>query len=182
MPTIAQKLGHQKNSIDYDFNTYRRQHNSFFANKEEEMNIRYQNLQDVLTVMLKSNIFHWLQGKTMLGIAKYSGLLPDDSDEDIGTDISNLDKVCQEVIPKLEDLGFTVIRATENNSMVTVMRKHRYIDICFFQEDGKGNYYYEQKVFPRNFYSSQLVFFRVNEFDYPVPDMYTEICRYSYNV
>lgn len=181
MNTISEKLGIRAKSIDYDFATYRQHHDTYFTNKQEELDIRYRNLQDVLKTLQSNEIQHWLQGKTMLGITKYRKLLENDSDEDVGTDILNIDVVCQKVIPQLKELGFDVIRATSNNSMVTVMRNHRYIDICFFREDGQGKYYYEQKSFPEIFYSS-ISHITVDDFVYPVPSRHAEICKYSYNL
>jgi len=179
--TIAQKLGYPTPSLDYDFAAYRQRHDSYFASKEQEMEIRYKNLQDVVIALRSVGVKHWLQGKTMLGIAKYGSLLENDSDEDIGTDSSNIDIVCNEVIPILMEQGFEVIRATANGSMVTVMRNHRYIDICFFRNRFPDQYYYEQKSFPHIFYYD-ITNVVVNGFSYSVPERYNEICRYSYNL
>lgn len=181
MRTIAQILtGSSVKSIEYDFKTYRKKHNSFFQNKQEELEIRYKNIQDVLTTLQKIGITHWLQGKTMLGIYKHKSLIENDSDEDVGTDIKNVEIVCLQAIPELEKIGFQVIRATPNNSMVTIMRKNRYIDICFFSTSG-SQYYYEQKRFPKHFYE-KIIYINVNNFLYPVPKLAKEICKFSYNL
>jgi hypothetical protein len=182
MNKIAQILTNNINitEINYDFNSYRSRHHLFFKNKKHELQIRYTNLHDVINVLNKYNILHWLQGKTMLGIHKYKGLLKNDTDEDIGTDFSNIKKICVDVIPKLQQIGFKVIRATKNNSMVTVMRNNRYIDICFFRTI-KDKYYYEKKIFPKAFYNTFMIT-NVNDFKYNIPEKADEICKYSYNI
>lgn len=165
--------------INYNFEKYRQKHDTFFENKEHEMEIRYQNIQDVITILNKYNIEHWLQGKTMLGISKYKKLFENDTDEDIGLDHTNILKICKEVIPELIKKGFKIIRATRNNSMLTVMRNCRYIDLCFFRIDG-DKYYYEKKIFPKYFYDN-IIKINVNGFEYNIPEKYKDIIKYSYN-
>ena len=166
--------------ITYDFNNYKQKHDTFFNNKQHEMEIRYNNIHDIINVLNKHNIEHWLQGKTMLGISKYGELLENDSDEDIGLDHKNILSICNIVIPELTQLGFKVIRATKNNSMVSVMRNNRYLDFCFFRTNN-DEYFYEQKRFPKRFYEN-ITTINVNNFTYNVPDKYNEICKYSYNI
>ena len=148
MKTISQILTNNENitSIEFPFHIYRQKHDSFFKNKEHELAIRYNNLKTVIEIFNENKINYWLQGKTLLGIYKYNKLIENDSDEDLGTDIKNVEIVCSKIIPSLKNVGFEVIRATSNNSMVTVMRDKRYIDICFFKQQN-NTYYYEKKNF-----------------------------------
>ena len=182
MEHISQILTNDKKilEITYDFNNYRNKYNTFFKNKQEELEVRYNNLQDIIGVLNKHNIEHWLQGKTMLGICKYSKLLENDSDEDIGLDHKNILAICTSVIPELVKIGFKIIRATKNNSMVSVMRNNRYLDFCFFRTTN-NEYFYEQKQFPKHFYD-KIITINVNDFSYCVPEKYNEICKYSYKV
>ena len=182
MRTISQILTNDDNiiSIDFPFNIYRQKHDSFFRNKEHELDIRYNNLKTIINVFNDNKINYWLQGKTLLGIYKYNKLIENDSDEDIGTDIKNLEIVCSTIIPSLKKLGFKVIRATANNSMVTVMKDNRYIDICFFKQHD-DIYYYEKKKFPKKFFE-KFINHEVNNFTYIIPEKSNEICKYSYNL
>jgi hypothetical protein len=182
MQKISQILTNNKNisEINYDFNNYKKNYHNYFKNKEEEMTIRYNNLHDIINILNKHNIEHWLQGKTMLGISIYKQLLIDDSDEDIGLDNKYILPICKIVIPELEELGFKIIRATKNNSMLSVIRNNRYLDFCFFKTN-KDIYYYEKKIFPKDFYTN-IIKINVNNFTYCVPEKFKEICKYSYNI
>jgi len=179
--TTGQLLTNNKHkSIKYDFNKLKAKQLTFFKNKEHEMNVRIQNLKDVINIFNESGIFYWLQGKTLLGMVRDNRLIEKDHDEDIGTMCKNINKICLIVIPKLNKIGFEVIRATENNSMVSVMRDFRYIDICFFvnKEDKIG---YENKWFNSKLYKS-FTNININNFNYSVPAEYREICKFSYDI
>lgn len=182
MQTISQILTNNNDihEIIYDFNSYKMNHDTFFKNKEHELEIRYNNIHDIINILNKYNIEHWLQGKTLLGISKFNKLLENDSDEDIGLDHKNILSICTIIIPELTKLGFRVIRATKNNSMVSVMRNNRYLDFCFFRTNNDV-YFYEQKRFPKHFYND-IITINVNDFKYSVPKKYKEICKYSYNI
>ena len=179
--TTGQLLTNNKHkSITYNFKQLKAKQLTFFKNKEHEMNVRIQNLKDVINIFNECGIFYWLQGKTLLGMVRDNQLIEKDHDEDIGTMCKNINKVCLTVIPKLNNIGFAVIRATENNSMVSVMRDFRYIDICFFvnKENKIG---YENKWFNSKLYKSYININR-NNFNYSVPANYKEICKFSYNI
>ena len=180
MKTIAQILTKNDSilSIEFNFDEYKK--NTFFNNKEDELKVRYKNLHDIINTFNKYNILYWLQGKTILGIYKYKKLIENDSDEDIGTDSCNILFICEKIIPELLKLNFKVIRATKNNSMVSLMRDNRYLDICFFREK-KEIYYYEKKKFPKKFYE-KFINISVDNFVYSIPKNSNEICKYSYNL
>ena len=180
--TIAQVITNSPKiqEITYDFQSYQRKHHTYFKNKDEELKIRYENLQDIIGVLNTENILYWLQGKTMLGIFKNGALLENDSDEDIGVDVSSLYDVCMKVVPKLQTMGFTVIRATRNNSMISFMRNNRYLDICVFRRNG-DHYFYEQKNFPVEYYK-EISQIKVKDFVYRIPKLSKEICYYSYKL
>ena len=127
--TIGQLLTNNKyKSLSYNFKQLKEKQLNYFKNKNHEMNVRTQNLKDLINIFNECEIFYWLQGKTLLGMIKDNKLIENDHDEDIGTMCENIEKICLKVIPKLKNIGFEVIRATENNSMVTVIRNFRYIE------------------------------------------------------
>lgn len=178
---LARLLTHnEKKVINYNFGELKQKQNNFFKNKIDEMIVRKENLKDIINIFNDCNIFYWLQGKTLLGMVRDNKLIENDNDEDIGTMCENIEKVCNEIIPRLKNIGFQVIRATENNSMVSVMRNFRYIDICFFVK--KNNKIgYENKFFPQNFYDS-FTELNIDNFTYNVPLKNKEIINYSYNI
>ena len=139
---ISKLLGFEGKRIEYDFNSYSRK--KFFNSKSDEMKVRYENLKDVIETFNKHRVCYWLYGKTLWGMYKNGKLLENDHDEDIGVADSNIAYVCRFVYPDLVKKGFTVIRATEN-SMLTVMRNNRYLDICFFRDYPGGQRGYEKK-------------------------------------
>ena len=107
METIAQIVSKDKNilSLDYPFDELKIKQQMFFKTPEEEMNVRMNNLKDIIKIFNEENILYWLQGKTLLGLYKNKRLIENDHDEDIGTDIKNLDIVARKIIPKLESIG-----------------------------------------------------------------------------
>ena len=182
MKTIYQIITKNDNMkyLDYNFIKLKKDEKMFFKNKKHELEIRYRNLHDIINVFDLLNIQYWLQGKTMLGIVKDKKLLENDNDEDIGTMISNLEDVCNKIIPLLLEKKFKIIRATKNNSMVSLMRDYRYVDICFFNYR-KNKIIYENKYFPKEYYDS-FEKIKVSDFEYSIPCKYNKIINYSYNI
>ena len=173
-------MNNGQKQLEYDFKSLKNKQNKFFENPAHEMNTRIENLKDVIEVFNKTSTNYWLQGKTLLGMYKDNKLLDDDHDEDIGTFCENIYNVCCEIIPELKSLGFEIIRATKNNSMVSVMRNFRYIDICFFTEQN-SMIGYEKKQFPKNYYA-KFMNVNINGFEYSIPEMAKEIIFYSYKI
>jgi hypothetical protein len=169
--------------LKYDFKKYRdnckKNYKLYFINKNNELNIRYKNLQDIINIFNKHKVNYWLQGKTLLGMYQYGKLLENDSDEDIGIDKKDLLIVCKKIVPDLLNIGFEIIRVTKNNSMITFMRNYRYLDICIFRKN-KDKYYYENKSFPYSYYL-KFTKININNFNYNIPEKSREICKYSYN-
>lgn len=181
MSKICQTL-YEKPFLDYDFKKFK---TIKFKSKEEELKIRYQNLWDVINTLNENGIQNWLQGKTMLGIVQNQKLLENDSDEDVGVFVEAIDDLIHKIVPKLIEMGFEVIRITKIDSMVSVMRNNRYLDICIFREktakNGKKEVYYELKNFPAQYYQ-EFIDFKTNDFTYKVPKSYKEIVKYSYKI
>lgn len=182
MTTISNLLGFKdKKKIDYDFNSYSKK--SFnvlgFKSKTEELDCRYANLKDVIETFNKYDICYWLYGKTLLGMYRDGKLIESDHDEDIGVNIGDMKKVCTDIYPDLVKKGFYVIRATEN-SMLTIMRNNRYLDICFFRDCGKGLVGYEQKRVPKEFLET-IIEKEINGFVYKVPERSQQLLRYVYH-
>lgn len=182
METIAQIVSKDKNilSLDYPFDELKIKQQMFFKTPEEEMNVRMNNLKDIIKIFNEENILYWLQGKTLLGLYKNKRLIENDHDEDIGTDIKNLDIVARKIIPKLESIGFVVIRCPKDNSMVSVIRNLRYIDICFFKHRGR-KYGYQKKFFPAKYYQSYTII-EIDDFEYKIPTYTKDIIKFSYNI
>lgn len=166
-----------KQFLDYDFGHQQRA-------QTQKLDTRYQNLQDVIKVLNKFKIPYWLQGKTLLGMFRNEKLIPNDSDEDIGVDSEHGLLICTKVVPELLDLGFKVIRITNNNSMITVLRDGRYLDICIFRYKGRrtniNQYGYEQKQFPIEFYQDGLIELNINNFNYSIPLRADDILNHAY--
>ena len=62
------------------------------------MNVRIQNLKDVISIFNNYKTFYWLQGKTLLGMVRDNKIIEDDNDEDIGTTYNNIEDVCLKII------------------------------------------------------------------------------------
>tara|TARA_Y100001970_G_C14233997_1_gene860666 strand:- start:2212 stop:3216 length:1005 start_codon:yes stop_codon:yes gene_type:complete len=178
--TIAQLLTNNKCKWFNNFDQYKDKKLTFFKNKEHEMNVRIQNLKDVINTFNECEVFYWLQGKTLLGMVRDNKLIENDHDEDIGTMCENINNVCCKIIPILKNKGFEVVRATANNSMVSVIRNYRYIDICFFINK-KNTIGYEKKFFPKEYYDS-FSELNINNFKYNIPLKCKDIIKHSYNI
>ena len=178
----VQMITNNKNmkDIQYPFGELKKKQLDFFKNKKDEMNVRLENLKDLITILNEFNINYWLQGKTLLGMIRDNRLIENDHDEDIGTVVGNITDICFKIIPILKKIGFNVIRATKNNSMISVMRNFRYIDICFFTTK-KDKIGYENKFFPKKYYDS-FVNLNIDDFNYTIPLKSKEIIKYSYNI
>ncbi len=174
------KTCYKTTEINYPFGELKKKQMEFFKNKEHEMNVRIENLKELIAIFNEFNINYWLQGKTLLGMVKDNKLIEKDHDEDIGTMIDNIDDICLLIIPRLEKIGFKVIRSTKNNSIISVMRNFRYIDICFFTNK-KDKIGYEKKLFPKEYYIS-FVNLNIDDFNYIIPLKSKEIIKYSYNI
>ena len=85
--TIAQILTKNKDilSLHYPFGKLKNQQLEFFKNKNDEMNVRIQNLKDIINIFNDCKTIYWLQGKTLLGMVRDNKLIENDNDEDIGT-------------------------------------------------------------------------------------------------
>jgi hypothetical protein len=177
---IAKYLTNGKLSELKRFDLYEKEVTDTKLNKHQIYQLRYDNLQEIITCLKTHDILNWLQGKTMLGICKDKCLIEEDHDEDIGIFEEDIKKVCLSVVPKLINNGFTVIRATKNNSMLSLMKGPRYIDLCFFSTKGE-QVGYENKWFPIDFYK-EFIIININNFSYNISKMYKKICQYSYNI
>ena len=57
---------------------------NFINHKQDIANAQYQILSDIHTICTKFNIPYWLEGGTLLGAIRHKGIIPWDSDLDIG--------------------------------------------------------------------------------------------------
>jgi hypothetical protein len=175
---IAKILTNNKKDSIMEFNLLENE-KKIPINSKDLYKLRYDNLHTVINIIQKHKVIYWLQGKTMLGMCRDNNLIEDDHDEDLGIFEIDIETVCKKVIPDLLLEGFKVIRATKNDSMLSIMKGPRYIDLCFFSN--KNNEIgYENKWFPKDYYK-EFISISINNFNYQVPKKYKQICHYSYN-
>jgi len=122
-------------------------------NLQQELQIRRGNLETLSLVLKDCGIPFWIQGKTLLGAIRDKQFIIDDHDDDIGIFSEHQQCVCSNVYTKLKEQGFQAIRC--GDTMLSIIRNNRYIDICFFKKS-ENKIGYDEKWFPKEFF---------NEFD-----------------
>lgn len=119
---------------------------------EAALPARDSNLIDLTSVLRKSGIAFWLQGRTLLGIVENSALL-EDHDDDIGVWENDWTCIGDSIATELRQIGFECIRDSRN--IVSFLRDNRYIDVCKFRRK-VGSVGYADKRFPaKHFYSAE---------------------------
>ncbi len=160
------------------------QENDFLINKHYWNNLGYQsalpirleNLRILSEILEEFEIKFWVQGRTLEGLFLKEEL-PDDHDDDIGIDISSLTIFQSEVIEKLKQYEFDIIR--NNFEIISIIRKKRYIDICIFKKRGK-KYGYASKNFPSEYFDT-LEYYDLNDIKLPVPSNTKKLLSYMYD-
>ena len=124
----------------------------YWANKGNySLEIREDNIKDIIRVIKKNKIKIFLEGETLLYLYFFKRLKKKDHDDDLGVFWSekNFNTLKNTIIPELNKLGFTIIR--ENDNMISIERNYRYVDICFFRiKNGKIGY--SSKLFELKYY------------------------------
>lgn len=142
----------------------------------QELHVRHENLGLLQQAFTCFNVPFWLQGKTLLGLFRYNRLIIPDHDDDVGAHAGHRLKISTDIYSKLREYGFSAIR--NDRWFLSVLRKNRYIDICFFdkRKDTTG---YANKWFPQTLFErfDQLWF---NDRFYPVPYRADELLSYMY--
>jgi hypothetical protein len=125
----------------------------YWINKgiDRSYRIRVDNIIDVNLLLSKYRITNWIQGKTLKGIVIERKLL-NDHDDDFGVFIKDKDLIRTLVLDDLYDMGFNLIRDTDN--IISVERGYRYIDICLFRSLSDGKIGYSQKSFDENYFTN----------------------------
>lgn len=143
----------------------------------ESYTTRVENLKLVYTELTEFEIPCWLQGKTLLGVVNEKKLL-NDHDDDLGVFIGDKHKIEELVIPRLERLGFKVVR--NNEHMISIERDYRYIDICLFRTVKKSKVGYASKVFSEKYFQN---FERINfsDMEFMVPQDTQKMIREMYS-
>jgi hypothetical protein len=101
---------------------------------DKSLPVRISNLRDVVEIFRQNKIICWLQGRTLEGVFN-NRKLPPDHDDDLGVFTQDRGKIENIIFPILDKTGFIKIRNTD--SIVSFYRDGRYIDICFFRENGR---------------------------------------------
>ena len=135
-------------SLDFFLNKALWSHNGY----EKSIKIRVNNLKKVSSIFNEEGITFFLEGRTLENIVLYNKLLVKDHDDDIGILKKDITLLKENVIPKLLQLGFKIIR--DNSDMISLIRNDRYIDICFFEKKDKNNFGYGEKRFDQKYYLS----------------------------
>ena len=167
---------------DYSFNFARFNFDSarfFEKNKELEHETRKSNLIDISRALTRCGIKHWLQGKTLLGFIAYKGFIPD-HDDDIAIDIKDLEIFCKNAIQELISQGFTLIRVSNNDSMISLERNKRYVDICVFSYKRNSTFYGYGKYYPSIYCSKTFSHSIFPAFNIEAPEGSLEICNLKY--
>ena len=143
----------------------------------ESLEIRIDNLLTINDILQKNNIFFFLEGQTLNHIFKNNCLDPSDHDDDVGVYYKDRKKIIG-----LDDTfnknGFEIIRI--NDSMISVCRMYRYIDICLFK-----NYFltigYGNKKFSKKYFSkfSTLNFENI---EFKIPNNAEEFLKTRYEI
>ena len=95
----------------------------------------------------------------------------------MGIDTKDIAKI-PALYKDLQSHGFRVIRITTKDSMFSIMKDNRYIDICIFHEKN-GTYGYERKWFPKHLFNT-FTHKQINNFKYRVPEKSNELLRLMY--
>jgi hypothetical protein len=168
-----------KNS--FDFTGYDKKLASAFPDESIEFAVRFENLRLLCTVLVDAGIPYWLLGKTLLGIVRDNKFIRLDHDDDIGIDMSHIQQI-PVIYEELKKHGFDVIRITDNDSMFSVFRKNRYIDICIFSDKPGGHMYgYEQKKYPKKYFDI-LDSIVIDSYIYSIPCKSKELLGIMYPV
>jgi hypothetical protein len=141
-----------------------------------ELETRRENIEILSQALKECDIPFWIHGKTLLGIILYKQFLIEDHDDDIGVLSEYRTSVCSRLYPKLKENGFQAIRY--NDTMLSVIRNDRYIDICFFEQD-EDKIGYGKKWFPKKYFEKfDSVVFHGGE--YPVPSNAEKLLEIMY--
>ncbi|KZR84662.1 hypothetical protein PMIT1342_00023 [Prochlorococcus marinus str. MIT 1342] len=180
MTRIAAQILGWEEEYSINFAKFQLESASFFEkNKELEYKIRKENLCDISIALTGSGIRHWLQGKTLLGFTVYRGFIPD-HDDDIAIDAKDLKIFCTKTIKSLISQGFRLIRVSNYDSMISMERNKRYIDICIFSYKRNSTFYGYGKYYPSIYYSKACFHSISSECTTPAPEGSLEICNLKY--
>ena len=108
---------------------------NFINHKQDVMNGLYQLMSDIHTVCKKFNIPYWLEGGTLLGAIRHGGIIPWDSDLDIGMKESDFNLFTE----KMEELLPYIVR--DPHTVIYTLKKNK--EKLETGERG-GNYIFEQ--------------------------------------
>ena len=144
--TIAETIFEDgKKYVDYDFDA-RKKRRINQGLRAMDINISSKNLLDIKKILDKNDITFWLIYGTLLGAIRDKGFIEWDSDSDIGIYSDQKLKFVRS-IPEIILNGFSLIRTSYPDDLVTFMRDDEYIDIGIFRkelDDSRIPYYVYQ--------------------------------------
>ena len=113
--------------------------------REFSLSIAKENLRDILSVLNKFGITHWLMFGTLLGCVREGNFIEYDTDIDLGCFRCQYNLLAY-AIKELESLGFQLIRVVKNNSLVTIIRDGVYLDFYTFipGKEDESEYFWSQ--------------------------------------
>lgn len=90
------------------------------------------NLVEVSRVFRSVGLTSWPINGTLLGLVRDGGLIPHDSDVDLGALWSERARL-HTALTQLLDLGFEIIRVSQRGDGVSIMKNDEYIDISLYK-------------------------------------------------
>lgn len=134
------------------------------SDRKFSLSIAKENLCDIVSVLNKFKITHWLMFGTLLGCVRGGNFIEYDTDIDIGC-FRHQYKLIAEAIKELKDLGFELLRVCNENETVSIGRNGVYIDFYTFTERPNGAYTFQKYLLTRanfNLMEKDFLGFKVN--------------------
>ena len=144
--SIAEEFLNQTNKVvNYDFKS-RKERREKEGKLSMDLDVSKRNLIDIKIIFDQNKLVFWLIYGTLLGAIRDQNFISFDGDIDIGIHEENKNDF-KRCIPQILSKGFSLIRITEEEDLVTFMRDDEYIDIGIFRKEfdinGKLFYAYQ---------------------------------------
>ena len=131
------------------------------SHKNLKKNIRKNNLVDIINACNNHNFKIFLEGKTLASVFTINNFWPNDHDDDLGIFLEDSYIFFEKIVPLLTNqLNFEIIR--RNDDMISLERKKRYVDICFFDKKEGNKVGYGKKKFKNKYYRKLIKIKRLN--------------------
>lgn len=100
----------------------------------------------------RRSIPFWLLCGTLLGAVRDGRFIDGDKDIDLGLYAGDLDRICP-ALAELRDIGFTIVRVLEDDSLVQVLWKTVYADLCLWRKADDGTWWCNDYFEPDDYFS-----------------------------